>query len=247
VIAAAGSGERLGAGGPKALVELAGRPLAAWCLDAFAAARSVGRAVVAAPPGCEDELGAAIGAPSNAGELELDIVAGGASRSQSVAAALARVDAELVAVHDAARPLVTAALIDELLAKLESRADAAGVIAAAPLTDTVKRAREPRPAKGGFEHGGPTVARTESRDHLWAAQTPQAFRTAVLREAHSIDPQRVAAVTDDATLVERAGGEVLIHPSPAENLKVTTPYDLRLAALLLGERRPDARGSSSQA
>jgi 2-C-methyl-D-erythritol 4-phosphate cytidylyltransferase len=238
VIAAAGSGHRLGAGGPKALVELGGRPLAAWSIDAFAAARSVGRAVVAAPPGYEDELGAAIGSP---GGLELDIVAGGDSRSQSVAAALARVDSALVAVHDAARPLVTAALIDELLAKLDSRPGAAGVIAAAALTDTVKRASEPRPANGDFQRGGPTVVRTESRDHLWAAQTPQAFRTAALREAHSTEPQRLAAATDDAMLVERTGGQVLIHPSPPGNLKVTTAGDLRLAELLLAERPLDAQ------
>jgi 2-C-methyl-D-erythritol 4-phosphate cytidylyltransferase len=221
-------------------VELGGRPLAAWCLDAFAAARSVGRAVVAAPPGHEDELGAALGAPGDGDELELEVVAGGDSRSQSVSAALARVDSELVAVHDAARPLVTAALIDELLAKLDSRPDAAGVIAAAALTDTVKRAREARPAMGDFQRGGPTVARTEGREHLWAAQTPQAFRTAALREAQSTDPQRLVVATDDAMLVEEAGGKVLIHPSPAENLKVTTPHDLRLAELLLAERRPDA-------
>ena len=139
-----------------------------------------------------------------------------------MAAALERVETELVAVHDAARPLVTPELIDELVAKLASRPDADGVIAAAALTDTVKRAREPRPAKGDFPRGGPTVAQTVSRDHLWAAQTPQVFRTAALREALDADPQRIAAATDDAMLVEKAGGKVLIHPASAENLKVTT-------------------------
>lgn len=236
MIAAAGSGERLGAGGPKALVELAGRPLVAWCVDAFAAAESVTRAVVAAPPGREDELAAAVEPAAATGELEVEVVAGADARSESVGAALARVDAELVAVHDAARPLVTAELVDAVLSKLDSRPDAAGVIAAAALTDTVKRAREPRPGKGDFERGGPTVAKTESRDHLWAAQTPQAFRTAALRDAHAAEPQRLAAATDDAMLVEKAGGKVLIHPAPAENLKVTTEHDLPLAELLLGER-----------
>ena len=163
-------------------------------------------------------------------------VAGGASRSESVAAGLERVVTEVVAVHDAARPLVTAELIDELVAKLLDRPDAAAVIAAAALTDTVKRAREPRPAKGEFPRGGPTVAQTVSRDHLWAAQTPQVFRTNALREALGTDPQRVAAATDDAMLVEKAGGKVLIHPSPRENLKVTTPLDLRIAELLVTER-----------
>jgi 2-C-methyl-D-erythritol 4-phosphate cytidylyltransferase len=164
-------------------------------------------------------------------------VAGGASRSESVTAGLERVETELVAVHDAARPLVTPELIDELVAKLLDRPDAAAVIAAAPLTDTVKRAREPRPAKGEFPRGGPTVAQTVSRDHLWAAQTPQVFRTQALREALATDPQRVAAATDDAMLVEKAGGKVLIHPSTRQNLKVTTPLDLRIAELLVAQNR----------
>ena len=163
-------------------------------------------------------------------------VAGGATRSASVAAGLERVETELVAVHDAARPLVTPALIDELVANLLDRPDAAAVIAAAPLMDTVKRAREPRPAKGDFPRGTPTVAETVSRDRLWAAQTPQIFRTQALREGLDTDPQRIAAATDDAMLVEKAGGEVLIHPSSPENLKVTTPLDLRIAELLLPTR-----------
>jgi 2-C-methyl-D-erythritol 4-phosphate cytidylyltransferase len=186
----------------------------------------VGPVIVALPPGAGLDLGDGAAA-----------VTGGASRSESVAAALRRVETELVAVHDAARPLVTPALIDELVSRLASRPDADGVIAAAPLTDTVKRAREPRPAKGDFPRGGPTVAQTVSRDHLWAAQTPQVFRTAALRDALEADPQQVAAATDDAMLVEKAGGKVLIHPAPAENLKVTTPLDLRIAELLLAERR----------
>jgi 2-C-methyl-D-erythritol 4-phosphate cytidylyltransferase len=206
-------------------VELAGRPLLAWSLEAFAGAESVGPVVVAVPAGSEGQVGEG-----------LVVVAGGEHRSQSVAAALDKVETELVAVHDAARPLVTPELIDALVAKLASRPDAAGVIAAAPLTDTVKRAREPRPAKGDFPRGGPTVAQTVSRDHLWAAQTPQVFRTDALREALDADPQRIAAATDEAMLVEKAGGKVLIHPAPHENLKVTTALDLRVAELLLTRR-----------
>ena len=192
--------------------------------------------MIAAPAGRESEFAAL--APAG---LEVEVVAGGESRSESVTRALERAGAELVAVHDAARPLVTAELIDAVLAKLASRPDAAGVIAAAPLVDTVKRAREPRPAKGDFERGGPTVAKTESRDHLWAAQTPQAFRVAALRDALAADRQRVAAATDDAMLVEKAGGKVLIEPAPAENLKVTTEADLRIAELLLGGPRTPRR------
>jgi 2-C-methyl-D-erythritol 4-phosphate cytidylyltransferase len=180
---------------------------------------------VAVPAGSEDRVGdGAVAVP------------GGASRSESVAAGLDRVETELVAVHDAARPLVTPELIDGLVAKLLDRPDAAAVIAAAPLTDTVKRAREPRPPKGDFPRGGPTVAETVDRDHLWAAQTPQVFRTAALRDALKTNPQRIVAATDDAMLVEKAGGKVLLQPSSPENLKVTTPLDLRIAELLVSTR-----------
>jgi 2-C-methyl-D-erythritol 4-phosphate cytidylyltransferase len=190
--------------------------------------------IVAAPPGHE----AAVEELARATDLEVRVVAGGDSRSQSVARALEGVETDLFAIHDGARPLVTPELIDELVSKLASRPDAAGVIAAAPLADTVKRAREPCPAKGPVPRGGPTVAQTVSRDHLWAAQTPQVFRSAALREAFDTDPQRIAAATDDAMLVEESGGKVLIHPAAAENLKVTTELDLRIAELLLAARSP---------
>lgn len=208
---------------------LAGRPLVEWSLAAFAGAQRVERVIVALPPAHQAELGEGV-----------VTVAGGQHRSQSVAAGLDRVETELVAVHDAARPLVTAELIDELVTKLISRPDAAAVIAATPLTDTVKRAHEPRRAGGDLPRGGPTVAQTLSREHLWAAQTPQVFRTAALRAALEADPQRVVSATDDAMLVEKAGGKVLIHPAGPENLKVTTPLDLRVAELLLAERGRDA-------
>ncbi len=194
-------------------------PLVGWCLRAFAASRTVGRAVIAAPPGRERELAGLI--PVG---LEAEIVAGGDSRSESVAAALARAEAEIVAVHDAARPLVSAELIDGLVARLAGIPDAAGVIAATPLRDTVKRVGEV---------GGEIVA-TEPRERLWAAQTPQVFRAEQLRAALDAPPERLAAATDESMLVEAAGGRVLIEPSPAENIKVTTPADLaRVEALLL--------------
>jgi 2-C-methyl-D-erythritol 4-phosphate cytidylyltransferase len=224
VIAAAGSGTRLGAGGPKALVEVAGRPLIAWSLDAFERADSVALVVIAAPPGHEKEIARL--AP------DAVVVTGADSRSASVAAALARAESDVVAVHDAARPCVTAALIDALVARLLASADADAVIAAAPLTDTVKRAHEAR-TPAGAAGGGPAVAGTESRDHLWAAQTPQVFRTSVLREALAGDPGRIAAASDDAMLVEERGGTVLMEVAPAANLKVTTPDDLTIAAALL--------------
>jgi len=214
VIAAAGSGERLGAGGPKALVPLAGRPLIEWALEAFEAAARVEQVIVAMPAGYE-------------AQLPVLSVTGGASRSASVLAALVHVATELVVVHDAARPLVTPELIDATLASLAGDAEAAGAVAAAPLTDTVKEA-------GGRP---PVVERTLDRERLWAVQTPQAFRTAALREAlEGASPGELASATDDAALVEARGGRVLICPAAPENFKVTTKLDLRIAEALLAER-----------
>jgi 2-C-methyl-D-erythritol 4-phosphate cytidylyltransferase len=149
------------------------------------------------------------------------VVEGGMSRSESVARALERASSEFVVVHDAARPLVTPELIDAVVMRLADEPGAAGVIAAAPITDTVKRVE------------GSTITATESREHLWAAQTPQAFRREVLREGLDVDSERLALATDDASLVEALGGTVLIEAAPATNLKVTTPDDLRLAEFLL--------------
>jgi 2-C-methyl-D-erythritol 4-phosphate cytidylyltransferase len=222
LIAAAGSGERLGAGGPKALVLAAGRPLIAWSVEAFAAAASVGAAVVAAPPGFEAEIASA--ARAAAGDrLAIAVVTGGDTRAESVARALADADAELLAVHDAARPLVTPELIEAMISRLRGDPGADGVIAAQAVTDTIKRAAEDG-----------AVAATEPREGLWRAQTPQLFRAGPLRAAHAGDP--AAAATDDSMLVELAGGRVLIEPAPPENLKVTTPADLRFAESLLRER-----------
>jgi 2-C-methyl-D-erythritol 4-phosphate cytidylyltransferase len=218
--------------------------MVAWAVAAMARADSVGSIVVAAPRGFEEQVGEAVAAAvgelsdsdSESPRAERTVVPGGQTRPESVANALERVASDLVVIHDAARPLITSALVDSVLRKLADRPDADGVIAAAPLADTVKRAREPRPARGEFPRGGPTVAKTESRDHLWAAQTPQAFRTDRLRAAFATDPQRIAAATDEAMLVEKAGGKVLIEPAPSWNLKVTTAEDLRVAELLLPRR-----------
>jgi 2-C-methyl-D-erythritol 4-phosphate cytidylyltransferase len=214
VIAAAGSGQRLGAGGPKAFVELAGRPLLEWTLEALRGAASIAEVIVAAPPGSE----------SRVSELGVLAVAGGEHRSESVANALELVGEELVVVHDAARPLVTPGLVDAVVEELAAEDAAAGVIAAAPVTDTIKEAS----ADGRVE-------RTIDRSRLWTVQTPQAFRAAALREALA-DPEARAGATDEAMLVERRGGTVLIHSAPPENIKVTTPFDLRAAELLLRER-----------
>jgi len=213
LVVAAGRGERLGSAGPKALVELGGRPMLAWSIAALRSVAALSQIVVALPPGAPTPEGC-VGVP------------GGDVRSASVAAALAAAapGADPVLVHDAARPLVTAALIDAVLAGLDG-ADCA--IAAAPVTNTVKEA-------------GPDlfVTRTLDRSRLWAVQTPQAFTRAALERALALPPAEVAAATDEALLVERCGGRVRIVPAAAENLKVTTPLDLHVAAALLAGR-PD--------
>jgi 2-C-methyl-D-erythritol 4-phosphate cytidylyltransferase len=211
LLVAAGSGERLGAGRPKAFVELAGKPMLAWSLDALRAA-GLTNVVVALPAGHEAPPGC-VG------------VAGGVTRSESVRAALAAApDDDAVVVHDAARPLVTA---DHFTATLAALADADCAIAAAPITDTVKEAGDDR-----------LVTATLDRTRLWAIQTPQAFRRAALERALAVPDEVLAAATDDAWLVERAGGTVRVVESTPANLKVTTPHDLQLAAYLLADRLP---------
>ena len=211
LVVAAGRGERLRSGGPKALVELAGRPMLAWSIDVLRAVAAIEAIVVALPPGVEPPDGC-VG------------VAGGDVRSASVAAAFAAAPAHAdpVLVHDAARPLLTAELVEAVLAALVG-VDCA--IAAAPVTDTVKEA--------GDDH---LVARTLDRSRLWSVQTPQLFTRAALARALAQPAEAVAAATDEAWLVERAGGRVRIVPAPRENLKVTTPLDLRVAERLLAER-----------
>lgn len=222
-----------------------------WSLEAFRSCEAVAAIVIAAPPERVEELGALVGGAGGAPETtvvaggqgadgpEVTVVAGGATRAQSVANALAVVDADFVAIHDAARPFVTPALIEALLTELEANPEAAGAISAVPVADTLKRAAagtSPAFSVRGTENAGLVVERTEDRSRLWAAQTPQVFRTEALRAALEVDAEVRDAATDEAMLVERAGGAVLLHHCEAPNLKVTTPADLRLAELLLGER-----------
>jgi 2-C-methyl-D-erythritol 4-phosphate cytidylyltransferase len=212
LIVAAGRGERLGAGQPKAFVPLGGRPMIEWSVSSLAAVASIDRVVVALPAG--------VSAP--AGTVG---VRGGAVRSESVRAALrAAGPGDPVLVHDAARPLVSVELIERTLAAA-LRPGVAGAIAAAQVTDTIKRADVQA-----------RVVETLDRSTLWSVQTPQVFRRRALEQALEQSSEVLAAATDDAWLVERCGGTIEIVPAPRENIKVTTSVDLRLAELLLAER-----------
>jgi 2-C-methyl-D-erythritol 4-phosphate cytidylyltransferase len=154
-------------------------------------------------------------------------VAGGDQRSHSVRAALrACEEGDPVIVHDAARPLATPQLFEQALGELH-RHDVDAVIAAAPVTDTIKEVAV----------DGRTVIRTLDRSRLWAVQTPQVFRRAALERALARD-EDLGRATDDAWLVEQAGGVVRIIGADPGNLKITTREDLKIAELLLTERGP---------
>ena len=212
-----------------------------WSIAAFAACESVAAVVVAVPPGMVDEASRRIPGLWQAGQVgrSTTVVAGGETRAQSVANALEAVETELVAIHDAARPLITPELAEAILATLQGAPAAAGAIAAAPITDTVKQvATRPRSIEPVSieQKMGLAIESTLDRSRLWAAQTPQVFRAGALRAALEADGGARDAATDEAMLVEAAGGTVLIHPAPAQNLKVTTPLDLQVAELLLARR-----------
>jgi 2-C-methyl-D-erythritol 4-phosphate cytidylyltransferase len=219
LIVAAGRGERLGFGSPKALVPLCGQPMLAWSVASLRSVPAVSEIVVALPA---DALDAA---PEG-----VIAVAGGAQRSQSVRAALdaSSAGADPVIVHDAARPLAAADIFTRALDALELTPEAHAVIAATPVADTIKQVAA----------DGRSVSATLDRSTLWAVQTPQVFRRATLQRALAdAGDELLSQATDDAWLIERAGGVVHVIGSDPGNLKVTTPQDLRVAELMLRERR----------
>jgi len=187
-----------------------------WSLDALAESALVGQVVVAVPPGFD-------GAVDIAGD-GVEVVFGGTTRTESVTNALALCQEELVVVHDAARPLATPALFDQVIERVASDDSLAGAIAASGINDTVKQVTD-----DGL------IAGTIDRSTLRAAETPQVFRTVALREA--IESAAASEATDEAMLVEATGGSVATVDSAEENFKVTTPADLQRAATLLQARR----------
>ena len=216
VLAAAGSGDRLGADRPKAFVRLGDRPLLGESLERLDASDWIDAIVVAAPPGWE-EPAILLAEELGCGKVSA-CVAGGATRGESVRAALAEVpgDAAVVVVHDAARPLLDDAVVERVVTALNEGWD--GAVPALPVADTVKRV------------DGERVVETLARDELRAVQTPQAFVAQVLRDACQGD---VSGASDCASLVEARGGRVKVVDGDPRLLKVTEAADLdRVAALL---------------
>lgn len=224
VVPAAGRGERLGPGTPKALRLLGGVPLLVHAVRALSAARSVDLVVVAAPADGVTQVRALL--TDHEVGAEVSVVAGGATRQESVRLALAALpaDVDVVLVHDAARPLAPVELVDRVAAAVRDGADA--VVPGLPVADTVKR----------VDPAG-RVEETLDRSALRAIQTPQGFRRVVLETAHAAADGAGSDATDDAGLVERAGGTVVVVPGDEEAFKVTRPLDLLLAEALLARRR----------
>jgi 2-C-methyl-D-erythritol 4-phosphate cytidylyltransferase len=221
IIVAAGKGERFGAP-DKVFLPLGGRPLLAHVLTTIEQAQSIRDVILV------------VGEHTRATSLDLiaeggwtkvrAVVEGGVRRQDSVAAGLAALvpDVEIVAIHDGARPLATSALFDACVSAAVAHSAA---IAAAPVTDTLKRVVSGK------------IKETVSREHLWAAQTPQAFRVDLLKQAFDFADRNQIEVTDEASILEAMGVPVAIVPSTSANLKITHRDDLWLAEALYAHRR----------
>jgi 2-C-methyl-D-erythritol 4-phosphate cytidylyltransferase len=222
IVPAAGSGSRFGSEKPKQYLDLLGRPLIYHTLAALTACPDIERVwVVLAPddPWWPQYDWSGLGA-----KLET-VRCGGATRAESVtnglqAAAMVATDDDWILVHDAARPCLSAAMLDSLISELAD--DPVGGILAVPVADTVKRADAEQ-----------RVAATEPRDGLWQAQTPQMFRYGQLQKSLKNE----ISVTDEAGAIEAAGLKPKLVRGDSTNLKVTWPADLALAAMILRARK----------
>ena len=214
IVPAAGSGERFGAGRNKIFEKVGGGPMFLKTLEAFTNRNDVCQTLLVVSPNDKNEVVERFG--GHLGFLGVSIVEGGATRSQSVRNALAKLsdDAELVCVHDAARPCVAQVWID---AVFDAAAKSGAAILALPIHGTIKRAGD-----------GETISETLSRDeygNLWEAQTPQVFARDILIAAYEANID----ATDDAALVENLGRKVTLVLSDARNIKITTKHDLGFA------------------
>ena len=217
LIAAAGSGRRMGAGGNKLLIPLAGRPILAWTLEAAISADQITWIGIVGQKVDQQ----AINLLMRNCPKPIHWIEGGQTRQESIKRGLAGLpaEAEFVLIHDGARCLVKAGLFNRC-ADLVVSGNA--VIAAVRVTDTIKR----------VDHQG-LIVDTPARSDLWAAQTPQAFSVQQLKEAHAIADEKQLAVTDDASLFESLGWPVSVLEADPSNLKVTTPFDLVVAEAVL--------------
>lgn len=229
IVVAGGTGERFGRIGGKQLVTVAGRTVLAWSVRALDASPQVGLITVVCPQDRHDEYRAALASELPLG-TELRFALSGATRQESVSAGLAETPEgfSVIAIHDGARPALTPEFVAALLAALET-SGAAGVVAGHPSVDTLKVVESDR------------IVETPERARYWQVQTPQVFRADVLRDAYSRAAVDGFLGTDDASLVERLGGDVRVVEGPRDNIKVTLPEDIAVMRAILGDSTQEER------
>lgn len=226
IIAAGGVGSRMGAGSSKQLMLLAGRPVVARSAAIFEAAPEVAEIVIVIDPEDVERCRAQVVEKYEMAKV-MAVVAGGETRAGSVRNGLAQLSkgVDTVLVHDGARPLFPPELLGAGIAEYES-CGCDGVVFGVPVTDTIKE----------LDGEGSIIARTPDRSLLRAAQTPQIFSRAMIGKAYGQPADVIASATDDASLVELAGGRVCMAAGSPENIKITTPVDLALAEEIIRRR-----------
>jgi len=225
IIVGAGEGKRMGGLVPKSFLPIAGRPLVLHALDRFFSARSIEKVILVVAGTEMQRSQALMQSDLNLSHRPWTLQVGGATRQESVRRGLEQLDSdcEIVVIHDAARPFVSASLIDRCV---DEACRVGAVVVGVPVRDTIKVVSD--------EHW---VQATPARNSLWEIQTPQVFRKELIVEAHDRAVRQAIDATDDSTLVEQMGKAVLVLQGETTNIKITTPEDILLAEALLREGR----------
>lgn len=235
IILAGGTGERFGKEGGKQLVEIGGKPILTWSVEAFDAVGDIGLIVIVCPAERQGEyLSKAVDPFSFA--TPIVVAAAGSTRQESAFSGLELVpeEFEYVVMHDGARPLISADLIAHTIATLKGNIDADGAVVAHPAIDTLKV----------VENG--VIVGTPDRSVFWNAQTPQVFRAGIYRRAHASAFSDGFVGTDDSSLIERLGGRVLVVEGKRDNIKLTVPEDYLMLVAAVRERYLKQKGEQEQ-
>lgn len=235
IILAGGTGERFGKEGGKQLVEIGGKPILTWSVEAFDAVGDIGLIVIVCPAERQGEyLSKAVDPFSFA--TPIVVAAAGSTRQESAFSGLELVpeEFEYVVMHDGARPLISADLIAHTIATLKGNIDADGAVVAHPAIDTLKV----------VENG--VIVGTPDRSVFWNAQTPQVFRAGIYRRAHASALSDGFVGTDDSSLIERLGGRVLVVEGKRDNIKLTVPEDYLMLVAAVRERYLKQIGEQEQ-
>ena len=235
IILAGGTGERFGKEGGKQLVEIGGKPILTWSVEAFDAVGDIGLIVIVCPAERQGEyLSKAVDPFSFA--TPIVVAAAGSTRQESAFSGLELVSEEFeyVVMHDGARPLISADLIAHTIATLKGNIDADGAVVAHPAIDTLKV----------VENG--VIVGTPDRSVFWNAQTPQVFRAGIYRRAHASALSDGFVGTDDSSLIERLGGRVLVVEGKRDNIKLTVPEDYLMLVAAVRERYLKQKGEQEQ-